>query len=265
MALPVTIYGQYQTGTVSVTKNSAVVTGTGTIWNGTQTGATVVNAGDIFTVDDSRLYFIQSVDSATQITLNKPYQGETAEGLEYRIVLLAAAHFPADTATKVARTIERYERGFITLEECQNILQNCIDIQNAVTSSEAAAAQSAQAAASSASAAAESQTAAAASAAAALASQNAAQTAQSNAAASASAAAGSAQNAAQSAQAAATSAFNAANVVTAGNAINITNGEGGTRVIGVMPSALHTVYSGTATDSEIAAMIQSGDLYIREG
>lgn len=116
MALPETIYGQYQTGTVSVTKNSAVVTGTGTVWNGTQTGATVVNAGDIFTVDDSRLYFIKSVDSATQITLDKPYAGTTGSGKSYRIIYLAAAHFPTDTATKVSRTVERYERIASTAE-----------------------------------------------------------------------------------------------------------------------------------------------------
>ena len=116
MALPETIYGQYQTGTVSVTKNSAVVTGTGTVWNGTQTGATVVNAGDIFTVDDSRFYFIKSVDSATQITLDKPYAGTTASGQNYRIIYLAAAHFPTDTATKVSRTVERYERISSTVE-----------------------------------------------------------------------------------------------------------------------------------------------------
>lgn len=116
MALPETIYGQYQTGTVSVTQNSAVVTGTGTVWNGTQTGATVVNAGDIFTVDDSRLYFIKSVDSATQITLDKPYAGTTASGQNYRIIYLAAAHFPTDTATKVSRTVERYERIASTAE-----------------------------------------------------------------------------------------------------------------------------------------------------
>lgn len=56
-----------------------------------------------------------------------------------------------------------------------------------------------------------------------------------------------------------------ANVVSAGNAIDITDGADGARVIGVTPSALHTIYSGTATDSEISALIQPGDLYIREG
>lgn len=136
---------------------------------------------------------------------------------------------------------------------------------SAAAASQQSAAQSAEAAASSASTASASQTAAAASAAAALASQNAAQTAESSAAASASAAAGSATNAAQSAQEAAASAANAANVVSAGNAIDITDGAGGARVIGVTPSALHTVYAGSATDSEISALIQPGDLYIREG
>lgn len=116
MPLPETIYGQYQTGTVAVTSGSAVITGTGTVWNGQKVGATVVNVGDLFTIDDSRFYFIKSVDSATQITLDKPYSGSTASGQSYRIVYLAAAHFPADTATKVARTIERYERLSDTAE-----------------------------------------------------------------------------------------------------------------------------------------------------
>lgn len=116
MPLPETIYGQYQTGTVAVTSGSAVITGTGTVWNGQKVGATVVNVGDLFTIDDSRFYFIKSVDSATKITLDKPYAGSTASGQQYRIVYLAAAHFPTDTATKVARTIERYERLSDTAE-----------------------------------------------------------------------------------------------------------------------------------------------------
>ena len=112
--LPFGIYGCYTGGTVNVTNGSAVVTGNNTMWNGQNSGNSVVNPGDIFTIDDSRLYFIASVDSATQITLDKPYAGTNALQAEYRIVLQASAHFPSDTATKVARIIERYERGLIT-------------------------------------------------------------------------------------------------------------------------------------------------------
>lgn len=209
MALPETIYGQYQTGTATVTSGSAVVTGTGTIWNGQKVGATVVNVGDLFTIDDSRFYFIKSVDSATQITLDKPYVGSTASGQQYRIVYLAAAHFPTDTATKVARTIERYERGFITLGECQTILQNCLSAQNATKGSENAAAQSAANAAQSASNASASQTAAAQSVSAAEASKNAA----ASSAATASSAAQTAVNAKTAAEGSASQAAASASTV----------------------------------------------------
>ncbi|RKJ78800.1 hypothetical protein [Pyramidobacter sp. CG50-2] len=169
----------------------------------------------------------------------------------------------AAAATQALGDIDALVAGRV--QEANTAASNAASSEEQATSSANAAAASQQSATQSADAASASQTAAAASAAVALASQNAAQTAESSAAASASAAAGSATNAAQSAQEAAASAANAANVVSAGNAIDITDGAGGARVIGVMPSALHTVYSGTATDSEIAAMIQPGDLYIREG
>lgn len=120
--LPFEIYGCYTGGTVNVTNGSAVVTGNNTIWNGENSGNSVVNPGDIFTVDDSRLYFIVSVDSATQITLDKPYVGTSALNAEYRIVFQASAHFPADTATKVARIIERYERGLISWTQVSEAL-----------------------------------------------------------------------------------------------------------------------------------------------
>lgn len=71
---------QYQTGTVSVTNGSAVVTGSGTAWSGEVAG------GDIFTiVGDNTWYEVASVDSATQITLAANYAGTTGSGKNYAI------------------------------------------------------------------------------------------------------------------------------------------------------------------------------------
>lgn len=72
----------YNTGTVSVTSGSAVVTGSGTAWT------TYVDAGQGFMGPDGKLYEIASVVSATQITLSKVYAGSTASGQAYSIAPL---------------------------------------------------------------------------------------------------------------------------------------------------------------------------------
>ena len=64
-------------GTVAVTNGSAVVTGTGTAWDSSLVGEEFVRDGD------STSYTIQSVDSATQITLDTNYGGTTGSGLDY--------------------------------------------------------------------------------------------------------------------------------------------------------------------------------------
>ena len=71
---------QYKTGTVTVTNNSATVTGTNTLWLAN------VTAGDSFTVaGDGVMYDVASVDSDTQVTLSMAYAGVTAAGAVYAI------------------------------------------------------------------------------------------------------------------------------------------------------------------------------------
>jgi len=76
---------EYTTGTVSVTNGSKVVTGSGTDFSSN------VSAGDYFRIDGdgtgsaSVWYKIDSVDSATQITLETAYAGTTQSGVEYTI------------------------------------------------------------------------------------------------------------------------------------------------------------------------------------
>lgn len=70
----------YKAGTVSVTLNSATVTGTGTAF------ADNVDAGQSFVGPDGLAYEILSVVSATQLTLASNYRGATAAGQAYRIM-----------------------------------------------------------------------------------------------------------------------------------------------------------------------------------
>lgn len=68
----------YSTGTVSVTKDSATVTGSGTTWTGN------VNVGDLFKIiGDTHRYYVRAVNSNTSITLHKPVVRATASGLTY--------------------------------------------------------------------------------------------------------------------------------------------------------------------------------------
>lgn len=71
---------QYKTGTVSVTKDSQVVTGSGTSW------LSNVQAGDGFTISGSGItYTVASVDSDTQITLSANYAGADQSGAAYAV------------------------------------------------------------------------------------------------------------------------------------------------------------------------------------
>ena len=68
--------GEYAVGTITVTNGSTTVTGSGTSW-----AANVDTTKKI--VIDGVLYDIASVDSDTQITLSKAYQGVTISSLSY--------------------------------------------------------------------------------------------------------------------------------------------------------------------------------------
>jgi hypothetical protein len=72
---------QYKTGTVTVTNGSAVVVGSGTIFQSN------VKAGDAFSLKDSNVvYEIATVDvTLQQFTLSTNYVGVTASGQPYQI------------------------------------------------------------------------------------------------------------------------------------------------------------------------------------
>ncbi|WP_026610702.1 hypothetical protein [Methylocaldum szegediense] len=67
-------------GTVTVTQNSPIVTGSGTNWLST------VSAGDVFFVYSNTRYMVQSVDSDTQITLTTNYAASSESDVPYYIL-----------------------------------------------------------------------------------------------------------------------------------------------------------------------------------
>ena len=95
----------YRTGTVAVTANSTTVTGSGTRWL-----TAGINTGATFRVDGSTLACeISSVDSDTQITLAKPYSGQTASGQSYSIDRNFQSTTNADLAARLANLAGEYE------------------------------------------------------------------------------------------------------------------------------------------------------------
>lgn len=69
----------YSTGSITVTNGSKTVTGSGTTWN------TLVDAGMLLHIGTERVYVVQSIDSATQLTLRDGYQGATGSGKAYSL------------------------------------------------------------------------------------------------------------------------------------------------------------------------------------
>lgn len=103
---------QYNTGTVSVTNGSAVVTGASTAFSAN------VTAGDMFTVvGDNAFYTVGSIDSDTQLTLAANYAGVTGSARPYTLVTDFTTNlgFPVpnqgdiETALVVKRAIEEID------------------------------------------------------------------------------------------------------------------------------------------------------------
>ncbi|ANS04632.1 hypothetical protein [uncultured Mediterranean phage] len=73
----------YRVGKVNVTVGSQSVTGVGTNW---QNDVISIAIGDIFTTDAKTWYEVTAVNSDTSITLDRDFEGNTANGENYAIV-----------------------------------------------------------------------------------------------------------------------------------------------------------------------------------
>ena len=95
----------YRVGTVALTKNSKIVTGSGTYWL-----SAGLHTGDIFSVDNVVDYEIASVDSNTQLTLKTAYAGNTTTETDYSIVRNFTASMAAQVAAQTANLLNDMRR-----------------------------------------------------------------------------------------------------------------------------------------------------------
>lgn len=95
----------YRVGSVALTHNSKTVTGTGTFWL-----AATLNAGDLFTVDASQFYEIDTITSNTSLTLKTAFTGDSTTESEYSIIRNFTASLPAQTAARCADLLNDFRR-----------------------------------------------------------------------------------------------------------------------------------------------------------
>lgn len=94
--------GWYRQGTVALTPGSAAVAGTGTMWMG------VVRPGSAFTTDGRTLYEIREVANDHTLTLDRPWEGETAAGAAYAVIAASATLSNAELAGEIAAMVAKW-------------------------------------------------------------------------------------------------------------------------------------------------------------
>lgn len=90
----------YKTGTVAVTNNSNIVTGTGTSW---VDGAAI---GETFLGPDAQVYEITSIVSGTSLRISPNYKGGTATAQAYAI--MPTQGYLRDLAAQAAALVNSY-------------------------------------------------------------------------------------------------------------------------------------------------------------
>lgn len=94
--------GWYRQGTVALTPGSAAVAGAGTMWMG------VVRPGSAFTIDGRTLYEIREVANDHTLTLDRPWEGETAAASAYAVIAASATLSNAELAGEIAAMVAKW-------------------------------------------------------------------------------------------------------------------------------------------------------------
>ncbi|MCQ8884467.1 hypothetical protein NQT63_02010 [Pseudoalteromonas agarivorans] len=106
----------YRVGTVNVTKNNATVTGVGSSW---QSDVIAIAIGDAFTIDAKTWYEVIAVDSDTSITLDRGFEGTTANGVDYAILRNTSGTILTRIAGQIA---VQFNQKQLFLDELRNWL-----------------------------------------------------------------------------------------------------------------------------------------------
>lgn len=112
----------YRTGTVSVTNNSATVTGVATGW----TTGQQIRPGDLFTINSSKFYEVLTVNSATSITLRTPYLEATAATQSYAVIRNFAVVPATELINRTLDTVYIWKNFQDQMYEWQNKPYNAI-------------------------------------------------------------------------------------------------------------------------------------------
>ncbi|CAO3363085.1 LamG-like jellyroll fold domain-containing protein [Azospirillum melinis] len=94
--------GWYRQGTVALTPGSAAVAGAGTMWMG------VVRPGSAFTTDGRTLYEIREIANDRTLTLDRPWEGETAAASAYAVIAASATLSNAELAGEIAAMVAKW-------------------------------------------------------------------------------------------------------------------------------------------------------------
>ena len=99
----------YRTGRVSIKNGAAIVKGVSTDWLIAE-----IKAGDMFTIDGSQFYEIESITSSTELNLKTQFKGEDCEGQSYSIIPRVHAVMQAEIAKRLAELLERWASSDVT-------------------------------------------------------------------------------------------------------------------------------------------------------
>ena len=93
----------YRTGRVNIKNGAAIVRGVSTEWL-----LAGIKSGDMFTVDGSQFYEIESITSSTELNLKTQFKGENCEGQSYAIIIRTHAVMQAEIAAQLAALLDRW-------------------------------------------------------------------------------------------------------------------------------------------------------------
>lgn len=99
----------YKTGTVNVTNNSKIITGINTKWANSLIGICSGQMLILKTQNTIEIYEIASVQSDTELTLAKHYDGETKSGLGYEIPTVPKVSIEA-LALRISEMLNYYQQ-----------------------------------------------------------------------------------------------------------------------------------------------------------
>ncbi|MEC4724258.1 tail fiber domain-containing protein [Shewanella sp. D64] len=97
----------YRVGVVDVTHGSSDIVGAGTSWIN---DVTAIAIGDMFTTDTKTFYEVIANDSDLNITLDRPFEGDTSNGINYAIIRNSSGTINTRLAGQISRQFNQKQQ-----------------------------------------------------------------------------------------------------------------------------------------------------------